>query len=101
MLVDWFIGLSPIWQALLAGLFTWAVTSLGASIVFFTRRVNRRLLDSMLGFASGVMIAIQIGGIGPLVPERTSELARLGMRAVLAGTLANLMTATIAGVLVG
>ena len=81
MLVDWFIGLSPIWQALLAGLFTWAVTSLGASIVFFTRRVNRRLLDSMLGFASGVMIAAgffslllpavemaEVQGVAPWIP---------------------------------
>ena len=56
---------------------------------------------ALCGFANFSSIAIQIGGIGPLVPERTSELARLGMRAVLAGTLANLMTATIAGVLVG
>ena len=41
------------------------------------------------------------GGIGPLAPERTGEIASLGLRAVLAGTLANLMTATIAGVLLG
>lgn len=57
MLVDWFVGLSPISQALVAGLFTWGTTALGASVVFLSRRVNRRLLDSMLGFAAGVMIA--------------------------------------------
>lgn len=56
---------------------------------------------ALCGFANFSSIAIQIGGIGPLAPSRTSELARLGLRAVLAGTLANLMTATIAGVLVG
>lgn len=56
---------------------------------------------ALCGFANFSSIAIQIGGIGPLAPERTSELARLGLRAVLVGTLANLMTATIAGVLVG
>lgn len=56
---------------------------------------------ALCGFANFSSIAIQIGGIGPLAPERTSELARLGLRAVLAGTLANMMTATIAGVLVG
>ncbi len=56
---------------------------------------------ALCGFANFSSIAIQIGGIGPLAPERTSELARLGLRAVLAGTLANLMTATIAGVLLG
>jgi len=53
----WFIELHPIWQALLAGLFTWGVTALGAALVFGTTRVHRRLLDAMLGFAAGVMIA--------------------------------------------
>jgi zinc transporter, ZIP family len=42
---------------LLAGLFTWGLTALGASVVFFTRTVNQKLLTSMLGFAAGVMIA--------------------------------------------
>ncbi len=41
----------------MAGGFTWLVTALGASIVFVTREVNQRLLDSMMGFAAGVMIA--------------------------------------------
>lgn len=52
-----FEALHPAVQALLAGLFTWGVTALGAALVFFTRRVNMRLLDVMLGFAAGVMIA--------------------------------------------
>jgi len=56
---------------------------------------------ALCGFANFSSIAIQIGGIGPLAPSRKSELAQLGIRAVLAGTLANMMTATIAGVLVG
>ncbi|NQV71575.1 NupC/NupG family nucleoside CNT transporter [bacterium] len=56
---------------------------------------------ALCGFANLSSIAIQIGGIGPLAPERTSDLAKLGVRAVLAGTFANLMTATIAGMLVG
>jgi ZIP family zinc transporter len=55
--MDWFTSLSPILQALLATLFTWFMTALGAATVFFFRSVNRRLLDSMLGFAAGVMIA--------------------------------------------
>lgn len=53
----WFIEAHPAIQALLACLFTWAVTALGASIVFFFRDLNRVVLDSMLGFAAGVMIA--------------------------------------------
>ncbi len=56
---------------------------------------------ALCGFANFSSIAIQIGGIGPLAPSRISELAALGLRAVLAGTLANMMTATIAGVLIG
>lgn len=56
---------------------------------------------ALCGFANLSSIGIQIGGIGPLAPERTGEIASLGLRAVMAGTLANLMTATLAGVLVG
>jgi len=53
----WFQSLSPLLQSLLAGCFTWFVTALGASVVFVTRTVNRKLLDAMMGFAAGVMIA--------------------------------------------
>ena len=56
----WFNELSPVWQALLAGLFTWGVTALGAALVFVTRSVSQRLLDAMLGFAGGVMIAASV-----------------------------------------
>jgi ZIP family zinc transporter len=56
-MLEWFEQLHPVVQALLATLFTWGMTATGAALVFFTRRVNRRLLDSMLGFAGGVMIA--------------------------------------------
>ena len=52
-----FAALSPIWQALIGGLFTWFVTMIGAACVFVTRTVNQNLLDSMLGFAAGVMLA--------------------------------------------
>ncbi|MCW9706307.1 NupC/NupG family nucleoside CNT transporter [Fodinibius salsisoli] len=54
---------------------------------------------ALCGFANFSSIAIQIGGIGGLAPSRKSELAQFGLKAVLAGTLANLMTATIAGML--
>jgi CNT family concentrative nucleoside transporter len=54
---------------------------------------------ALCGFANFGSIGIQIGGIGALAPERRNDLARLGMRALLAGTLANFMTACIAGVL--
>ena len=48
---------SPIFQALIATLFTWGVTALGAAWVFTTKEVSRRMLDTMLGFTAGVMIA--------------------------------------------
>ena len=54
---------------------------------------------ALCGFANFSSIAIQIGGIGSLAPTRRGDLARLGLRAMLAGTLANFLTATIAGVL--
>ncbi len=51
------------------------------------------------GFANFGSIGVQIGGIGSLAPTRRHDLARLGLRAVLAGSLANFMSATIAGML--
>jgi ZIP family zinc transporter len=48
---------NPILQALLATLFTWGVTALGAAMVFFFKEINKKVLDAMLGFAAGVMIA--------------------------------------------
>jgi len=56
---------------------------------------------ALCGFANFSSIAIQIGGVGGLAPERRQDLARLGLRAVLGGSIATMMTATIAGVLTG
>jgi ZIP family zinc transporter len=56
-LIAWFENRSPIIQALLATLFTWALTALGAAGVFLARHPGRKFMDSMLGFAAGVMIA--------------------------------------------
>jgi len=52
-----FENLNPVLQAFLATLFTWFLTAVGAAGVFVTKKVNRKLLDAMLGFAAGVMIA--------------------------------------------
>jgi ZIP family zinc transporter len=57
MVIDWLKGFDPIVQALFATLFTWGVTALGASLVFFFKNINRKVLNGMLGFAAGVMIA--------------------------------------------
>lgn len=54
---QWFAGLPPMVQALIGTTFTWAMTAAGAAMVFFFRTINQKVLDGMLGFAAGVMIA--------------------------------------------
>ncbi len=53
----WFIEQNPVLQALIAGLFTWGLTAVGAGLVFFFNASNRKVLDMALGFTGGVMIA--------------------------------------------
>lgn len=74
----WFFELSPIMQALFGGLFTWGLTALGAAVVFFTKNVGYKLLDSMLGFAAGVMIAASVWSL--IIPsiEMTEALGGIG-----------------------
>ena len=55
--MHWFESQSPVLQALIGGIGTWGVTAAGAAGVVFLRQVNQRLLDVMLGFAAGVMLA--------------------------------------------
>jgi CNT family concentrative nucleoside transporter len=55
---------------------------------------------ALCGFANFSSIAIQVGGIGELAPSRRSDLAKLGFRALLCGTLASYLSATIAGIMV-
>ena len=54
---EYFSGLHPVYQALIATVFTWFMTALGSGLVFFFKTINRKMLDAMLGFAAGVMIA--------------------------------------------
>lgn len=56
-MTDFFATLSPVTQALIATFFTWGMTAIGAALVFTTKTVNQKLMDGMLGFAGGVMIA--------------------------------------------
>ena len=56
-MVDWFIGLSHPIQALFATIFTWGITACGAGLVFCFKKFNKNVMDAMLGFAAGVMIA--------------------------------------------
>jgi len=57
MKIDWLLDYNPVLLALAATLFTWIVTALASSMVFFFKSINRKVLNSMLGFAAGVMIA--------------------------------------------
>jgi len=56
-MINWFSNLNPIFQALIATMFTWTVTCVGASLVFLFKKINKSIMDAMLGFAGGVMIA--------------------------------------------
>lgn len=56
-MIDRLLDINPVVLSLIATLFTWSVTALGASLVFFFKKVNRNVMDAMLGFAAGVMIA--------------------------------------------
>ena len=68
LMIDFFQSFNPITQAFLATLFTWGMTALGATLVFATKTINQRFLDSMLGFAGGVMIAASYWSLlGPAI----------------------------------
>ncbi len=76
-----------------------AFSMLGPQKAFLDPRSFTIATFALCGFANLSSIGIQIGGIGALAPNKRGELARLGVRAMLAGTMANLMSASIAGML--
>ena len=78
-----------------------AYISLGAQKAALAPRSFTIATFALCGFANLGSIGMQIGGIGALVPERRNELAQLGIRAMLAGTMANLISAAIAGMFLG
>ena len=67
----------PVQQALVATLFTWGVTALGASLVFFFKTFNQKLLDAMMGFAAGVMIAASFWSLLAPAIEMSDEISSL------------------------
>jgi CNT family concentrative nucleoside transporter len=77
-----------------------AYTNLGAQKSLLSPRSFTITTFALCGFANLSSIGIQIGGIGALVPNRRNDLARLGLRAMLAGTMANLMSASIVSMLI-
>jgi concentrative nucleoside transporter, CNT family len=77
-----------------------AYSLLGAQKAAISARSFTIATFALCGFANFSSIGIQIGGIGALAPNRRNDLARLGLRAMLAGTMANLMSASIVGILI-
>ena len=76
-MIEWISKFSPVQQALIATLFTWVVTALGASLVFFFKRINKNLLNGMLGFAAGVMIAASFWSLLAPSIEMAEELGQI------------------------
>lgn len=76
-MIEWLSQFSPVTQALIATLFTWAVTALGASLVFFFKKIDKGLLNGMLGFAAGVMIAASFWSLLEPSIEMADELGQI------------------------
>jgi ZIP family zinc transporter len=86
--MDYFLSLNPILQALLATIFTWGVTALGAAGIFLSKTINRKMLDMMLGFAAGVMIAASFWSLLAPSIEMAESDGRLGWFPAAVGFLA-------------
>ncbi len=76
-IIDFIAQFHPAIQALIATLFTWSVTALGAALVFFFKTVHQRLLDAMMGFAAGVMIAASFWSLLAPAIEMSASVSRL------------------------
>jgi CNT family concentrative nucleoside transporter len=107
--IAWLIGV-PWHDCLAIGNLLGTRMALNEVIAYISLGTQRASLDprsftiatfALCGFANLCSIGMQIGGIGALVPERRNDLARLGVRAMLAGTMANLISASIAGIFLG
>lgn len=75
---DWLLKFNPILLALFATLFTWGLTALGSAMVFFFRSINKKVLNSMLGFAAGVMIAASFWSLLKPAIEMAEESGKIG-----------------------
>jgi ZIP family zinc transporter len=71
--MEWLLKYSPVLLALLATLFTWLITAIGASMVFFFKTIDKKILNTMLGFAAGVMIAASFWSLLKPAIEMTEE----------------------------
>lgn len=87
-MVDWFLNFTPVTQALIGTLFTWGVTALGAAMVFFFKSINKTVLNGMLGFAAGVMIAASFWSLLAPGIEMAEELGQVAFVTAAIGFIA-------------
>ena len=87
-MVGWIGHFGPVAQALIATLFTWGVTALGAGLVFFFKSINKKVLNGMLGFAAGVMVAASFWSLLAPGIELAAELGQVAYITAAAGFLA-------------
>src|SRR4030043_2446631 len=87
MNLDKLLGINPVLLALFATLFSWGVTALGAAMVFFFKSINRKILNSMRGFAAGVMIAASFWSLLKPAIEMAEESGTLSWMPALIGFL--------------
>ena len=87
-MADWLSHFGPVTQAFFASLFTWGVTALGSGLVFFFKTINRSVLNGMLGFASGVMIAASFWSLLAPAIEMAEKAGGSGVVPAVTGFLA-------------
>ena len=75
-MIDWLSQFNPVTQALMGTMFTWALTALGAGLVFFFKEINKITLNGMLGFAAGVMTAASFWSLLAPSIEMAEELGQ-------------------------
>jgi ZIP family zinc transporter len=85
--MEWLLQFNPILLALFAALFTWGLTAMGASMVFFFKNINQKALNSMLGFAAGVMIAASFWSLLAPAIEMTEAMGGIPWVPALVGFL--------------
>lgn len=87
-MTEWLSQFNPMMQALIATLFTWSVTALGAAMVFFFKTINKSILNGMLGFAAGVMIAASFWSLLSPAISMAEDLKQIPWLTAAAGFLA-------------
>lgn len=86
-MINYFFNLTPIYQALIAGMFTFLVTTLGAAVVFFFKAVNKNIMDAMLAISSGIMLSASFFSLLNPAIEIADELKLTTWLVVLAGLM--------------